>query len=470
MALGTGLGRFAMRAGGLAIGYSAYQVAQQAMETYELRALGILQIGSMLDEQYSNVRTTLKSLGDQYFITAREGVAALTTLGRTAGAQATAPHIAERLARFGLAYGMTMPETAAHFATLSMLGATREPDLRALAAIQGEAQARGITRLPVSRFVQEAVGVAQVGGLGFAPMSETQLGRITAFMSEPGGRFAAHPAEAFAQYAGGLQAPAPPFFEALRWQAIAELAQRQRYVQLGNRRLDLQGSITDRQMAIENAAQIPEVQEAYRQMYMRQSGGNPEYGRMLRQGMFGTRTMYQTAEEFEAATRVAGREGGIVGALTAPPDIAGAEATVTGRIARRPEAEERIRRRAAEMESVSETKLIEALENFRSKIAETTDGVVKSLEAHDGALQTTTKALDSMGTDALAVSAAMSLIVAALSVASGGALAPLAVGGAVALTGATQWEMWREFLRQHGSAAGALTPNPQATQPQRPRP
>jgi hypothetical protein len=381
------IGRQAGRLGGLAVGYGAYQLVSKGMEDYETRFMGILRIGSMLDQQYQDVDTTLVRLRKTYQVLGQEGVAALTIIGRAGGA----PGDVDQTIAVGRAYGIEPEQAAQAHATLALMGSERAPNLARVTGARNWAAARGIRMLPNAAFLSEVEQIAGTGGLGFAPLSGGQYGALGALMSSFGGRFAGQPGAAYGEYAAGVGGGAgTAMADALRQRAMAMLADKTPTVQLGDRTLNIRGSYWDRMTALENAGQIGAVQQALFEQVQREAGGNQDLGKFYYQQLFGAQSKYAAGVQYEGLRNIATSEpGGIAGFLQRGGSIE--DVDVAARLAREragaPEGTA-IRKSAAEIQALGETGFIAGLEKIRTDVGK----AVGALSEHSDAVKATTEA------------------------------------------------------------------------------
>jgi hypothetical protein len=224
---------------------------------------------------------------------------------------------------------------------------------------------------------------------------------LTELMGGFGARFAAHPGQAYAEFAGGLAAPAPPLGQALRWQAVAEVAREHATVMLGGRPLNIRGSYTDMLMAIENAGQIPEMIAGYQRVAQRHGMGNQDMTRLIGQQMFGTPNMYTTAQVLEGLQTRAALPGGIAGALTAPAPLQGEEATIARRLLQQqedPAAREGflLMLRDAQKELMGETEVVRTLTHVQEQMTSAFARGVEILQTHGNAMHVSQETLDQL--------------------------------------------------------------------------
>ena len=444
------------RVGGAAIGFTGYQLLSQSLQTFETRSRGILNIGSMLDEQYQDIDRTLRGLRDTYHVLAQEGVAAMTTLGRTTGTTRGMAGVLGRGIRAGRAYGVDPAQVGTLLGSLALLGADTAPDLTALSAIRNEAAARGGRVLPVGRFWEEAAAIAEVGGLGAVRLPTPQYGRYAAFMGEIGGpesRYGAHPAQAYAERAEGMVGGGGPMQQILQHRALSRLAAQTPILMLGNRRLNIAGSWIDRQIAMENAYQIPAVEAAYQHEVERQSGGNADLQTFYYQQIFGSRRLLQARQEAEGMAGVARTPGGILGRLTQAPDLARENLTIAQREALQredPAALEgyKLRVRDAEKQIAAETELIKSLDNIGTQVVTALGKSTKAYEENEGIVRALNQGLRELSPNLLGGLAALGIVVGA---ATGG---PVALGlGTAAAFGAFISARERAAVEESDAAA-----------------
>src|SRR5215471_1610413 len=299
-------GRMAGRVGGLAAGYGAYQLLSEGMKDYETRWTGVLRVGSMLGGQYQDLDATITRLRRDYKLLAQEAVEAMTTIGRATGGVAGI----DRTMAVGRAYGIEPGQAAALHASFALLGANAVPDLGRITGARNWAVGRGIDMLPGAPFLSEVEKIAQVGGLGFAPLGEGQYGALGVLMSSFGGRYRGAPGAAYEQFAAGVGEAGNQYSDALRQQAAARVAQRTPVVMLGGKALNIRDSWWDRQTALENAAQIPEMLGGLFEQVQLQGGGNPDLAKSYYQLMFRTPRRYQAGVEYEGLRNIATTEPG----------------------------------------------------------------------------------------------------------------------------------------------------------------
>jgi hypothetical protein len=361
-------------------GIHPLQLYTQALAAYETRETGALRIGTMLNEQYKDVRETIVGLGKDFKLTAQEAVGAMETVGRAAGTRAM-PGVRGAMA-VARAYNMAPEHMAALSGRIALLGAEAAPNLAETVALHAQAEARGLTRLPVARFLEERATMAQVGGFGFAPMGEVQTGRLQELMGEFGPRAQANPAAYFAEQAQSMDVRNKgPLGAMLSWQALQRLAARKPFLDLGmpgqpgSRRLNIRESYSDQLIALENAAQLEDVRAAEFDEAQRQGGGNPEMAKRVYSAMVPGRNEYQTVQEYEAMARRAGGRLGIAESLRAPVTGVPSEADLLARGARYAPGYG-VLRRPAEFERLSDTEPLRALETLRSNAAAALGGLV----------------------------------------------------------------------------------------------
>jgi len=362
-------GRMAGRVGGLAAGYGAYQLLSEGMKDYETRWTGVLRVGSMLGGQYQDLDATITRLRRDYKLLAQEAVEAMTTIGRATGGVAGI----DRTMAVGRAYGIEPGQAAALHASFALLGANAVPDLGRITGARNWAVGRGIDMLPGAPFLSEVEKIAQVGGLGFAPLGEGQYGALGVLMSSFGGRYRGAPGAAYEQFAAGVGEAGNQYSDALRQQAAARVAQRTPVVMLGKRALNIRDSWWDRQTALENAAQIPEMLGGLFEQVQLQGGGNPDLAKSYYQLMFRTPKRYQAGVEYEGLRNIATTEpGGIEAWLRR----AGAQedTTIAQLLAGQQTGAQKgvdIRERAAAIQALGETGVIADLEKYRTNLQKT---------------------------------------------------------------------------------------------------
>lgn len=450
------LARGAGRLGAVAAGYGVYQAISTAMEAYETRARGVLSVGTLLDEQYGEVGSTLDDLRDKYHVLGRDGLAAMTALGRATGQFANV----RTTTRFGRAYGMAPEDAATLAGTLTLMTGNLDPNLSAIAAVQRQSAAGGFRTLPVAPFAEEVGRIAAVGGTGFAPLQTEDYARYGALMTTFGPRYGAAPAQAYQQYAQGLGAPASnPAMEAVRRQALSRLAARQPVVMLGDRALHIRDNYADYQIALQNAGQIQEVQQEYYLEAKRQGVGNPGLQRAWYQGLFGTQNALQSAEQFEAMEKT----GGPAGTLTRP--IPPGEAPEAGRVGRAQQlGEYDVLRRAINLEEVARTDAIKALENWRTQILDSVGAVSRAYNENRGAVEIATEGLKKLSGELITLfGIAVSLRFPGL----GGLITGAGVVKGLGELGAPAGGVPIEDILPPGHWALPPRPDPAATQPRK---
>jgi hypothetical protein len=410
----SGAGGIIGRVGLAGLGFTGYQLLSQSLQTFETRSRGVLAVGSLLDEQYGEIDRSLKGLRQEYHVLAQEGTAAMMTLGRATGRLAG---VGEAI-RVGRAYGIEPVAAAGLQTQFTMLGREAIPNLAELVAVRNQAAARGQTRLPFGRFAEEVATIAETGGLGAAPLDLQQYGRFAALMGTFGPRAAAHPGQAYAEFAAGLAQPAGTMGQVLRHRAISELAQRQPTIMLGNRPLNIAGSWIDRQIAMENAYQLAPVQQAYQELGGRLGGGNRDLQTFYYGQLFQPRTTLQAREQAEALAGVGGQPGGIPGFLQERAPVVEANREITRRLEqqRLDEAAREgyeLRRREAEKQVAAETELIKSINNIGTQVISALGASAKAYQENEGIVRSLNDGLKELSPTLLSVVGGLGVILGA---------------------------------------------------------
>ena len=382
-AMGAGGGRLLGRVagplravGGLAVGLTAIQMLSQAMQAYEDRQLGILRVGRELDEQYHTIGGTLTTLRRDYFLTAREGVAAMSVLGRVTGNAEAAALAVLGTSQVARAYGMDPVAAAQMQAQLSLYSPQGAPNPLALVGVYEQARTRGeLTRMSYGRFAEEATRVASVGGFGTPLMGEVEAGDVTRMMAAFGGRYAANPGAAFAEYYGRQQAPKSVLGAALNWQTLADV------MQTNPQGVPMEGapggmlrpgrSYIDQQVLLEEGARSPAYRASQFARAQRESGGNRDLAILLYKQMTNASTTGEALREFTALEGQSAQPGGIAGAFQTAGATATGQAAVAGRERRPYHPGEDILRRRMTPEELAETGVVRLLEEARTDMLKT---------------------------------------------------------------------------------------------------
>jgi hypothetical protein len=335
-ALGGAVGTLAGMPGiGALLGAQAGQLVQRGVETgmrlYEEQERGILAVGAETDQQFGRLRETIHRTRQELHSTQAETIQAMHILGQLTG-QPTAG-LGEAL-RTGRAYGLSAAESATVQGTLAQM-TLGQPNLNTMAGIFARARREGATFLPVSQLVHRASDVAAVGGIGAAPRTDEQIANIMASQSAIGGplnpRFRADPAQAFAREYTGLQQPADAVGESIRAGANARILRRGGVFHLGGRTYNANRP-EDMRILDEEAADIPEKQQAMMEEIRERAGTNEQEARRLYRRAFNVPTSLEAQQRYERKAWEAAQPGGIPGQRTRP-GLPGQGQTETERIA-----------------------------------------------------------------------------------------------------------------------------------------
>jgi hypothetical protein len=361
------LGGIARQGTGLAIGLSAMQHLSQAMQAYETRHVGILTVGRQLDTQYEQIGDTLTYLQRAYQVTGREGVQAMSTLGRVTGTVAAASLATTQAMRVARAVGMA-PEAAAQMQAQLIQyspGGTANP--LALVGAYTQAQARGeLQRMSFGRFGEAVTQIAGVGGFGRAMGTEEQYAEQARMMAAFGGRYEANPAGAFAEYYARQYGPKSEMGEVINFQAMADVMRTNpQGVQWRGRTLNPRTSYIDQQILMQQGAEIDEYRAAQFARARQQAGGNRDFGIELYMQATGTQDYAQGLREYEALAEQE-RTGGIAGRFRAPGAAQTGEAVVAGREAAPYRRGQEILERQMTPEELALTGVVKILEDARS--------------------------------------------------------------------------------------------------------
>jgi len=372
------LGGLGMGLAGTALGVSAFQFLQEGRQVYEDRFRGILQIGYQLDTQWGKLVGTLDTLRHGFQLTTRDALTAMRTMAATTGQD---PSVLLGAVGVGRAYGFEA-EVPRLFAQLSMLGANPTPNLAQLTG-QYNQFVRGRANISMQRFLSEVGQIAEVGGLRAAPLDESDYGMIAQRFVGMGGRFAAHPAAAYAEQYGRLESPTSPFGMGGRYMAIADLAQRQRYLRLGPGELiDIRNPLGV-VAAMQQAAQLPEVQRAYFERARAMGGGDETRGINAYMELSGISNVRQATLEYRSFA---------AGQQPRPANL-GQETANIDRIRKAADENEEaqkgelLRRKDINNEILSETKLLDSLEKVQGNLVETTGKVIQKFDETGNAVQ-----------------------------------------------------------------------------------
>jgi hypothetical protein len=472
---------YGSQAAAVLTGVSIYRAAEVALQAYETRELGALRISAQLGETYDDVATSVKDLRKEYHLTAEESVGMMETLGRAAGVGAR--RAAPAVARFARAYQIE-PERAAELgARMTLASGRAAPDLTTLGAVYQQAVTGGRTRLGPERFVEEAVRIAEVGGIGTAPMGEQESGRLEEFMGRFGAGARDHPAQAYTQMNQAAQAQTSPLGHALRWEALADAARQSPSGQVwlgepnapGSKLLNIRDNYIHQQIALENAARIPALVASFDKVATRASAGNPQFGTFLRGEMLPGQTVYATEMQREGLETAAAEPGGIVGTMTRPVPRSTEEARQAAERERQRATEGGgVQRRPAAFEAVSETSLVGDLQKIRTEVADNWGKFNNRVLEGTNVITSAVEALSDFSAKTWQAAGALTAII--------GLFAGGPIGGGIALGGLGVFgtSMANDLLKRNAPAGSqwqvgpfgepVLGPDPTRTIPSKPLP
>jgi hypothetical protein len=331
----------ALIGGGAALAGVAFDKAREAMDAWVQRARGVAAVGQLLDQNFGAITSEVISLRDQFTFLTADSLAAMEAMSRFTGRRD--PAALTRALGFARAYGMEPAQAAGLAGAMQMLGAPAANPLAAVAA--GARNAYGGGRLPMRMDLlqEEAARIAGIGGTAAPPMDPEFYGRLLGFVGGMGPRYqlpgaAAGFAERFAQ--GVSQAPDDAVLM-MRHRAIEQLYQQRKAaglpttLEIGRgpyrEQADL-GSYEGRRIAMELAAQSPEVLGAYTRTTQQEFGFDPElaalgFERIVGGGRLGPTEARRTRRRLEAG-------GGPEAIFTGPGRFteAGEAATAQGRV------------------------------------------------------------------------------------------------------------------------------------------
>lgn len=378
--LGAGtLGGLVKGGTGLAIGVSALQHLSAAMQAYETRHLGILQVGRQLDEQYTQVGDTLTYLQRAYQVTGQEGVAAMSAIGRVTGTVAAASVATTQAMRMARVTGMNPVDAAQMQAQLIQYSPTGTANPLALLGAYTQAQQRGeLQRMSVGRFGEAAAQIAATGGFGRMMLTPEQAAEQTRMMAAFGGRYEADPAGAFQEYYARQYGPKSEMGETINFQAMADVMRANpEGVQWGDRTLHPQTSYIDQQILMQQGADIPAYRAAQFRRARQMAGGNRDLAIEQYMQATGTTDYAQGLREYEALAEQE-RTGGIAGRFKAPGAAATGEAVARQREARPHREGQDILERQMTPEELALTGVVKALEEARTRML---NGIQTTAEA-----------------------------------------------------------------------------------------
>jgi hypothetical protein len=315
----------ALAGGGAALLGVGLQKAGEAMGAWQQRARDVLQVGQLLDQNFGGITKQVIGLNKEFDVLSGQSLEAMEAMSRFTG-RLPEDQALRRVTGFGVAYGMTSAQAGGIAGSLAMLGVGANPLARVAA---GARNAFGAGGLPMRMDVlqEEAVRIAGIGGTAAPPMDPEYYGRIAGLVGGMGSRYqlpgaAAGFAERLAQ--GVTQAP-DELTMMLRHRALEQIYQERRRQgrpttldigQGANRETVDLASFQGRRIAMELAAQSPEILESYRRTAQQEGAGNPETEALMFERLVGGGRLGPT-EAGRLQRRVAG-QGGFVQALEAP--------------------------------------------------------------------------------------------------------------------------------------------------------
>jgi hypothetical protein len=264
---------------GATAGLGLYQILTESMELYRQRARGIIDTGMQLDLNFTRVGESIDRLRDRYQILAHDSIAAMQAMGRVTGRDT--PAAVDAALRMGTAYGMD-PAQAGHLAgLLAMRGTGTDPLARGFAGARA-GFGRGTLPMAGGPLAEELTTIAGTGGAQAVPMPTGYYGGWLGFLTGLGQRYR-EPGQAAATYgqmAQGLTTAPDPTTLALRHRALTNVLRQQGpLLKLGEGEgamtVDLR-TMVGRRIAMEQAGQSPEIQEAYRGLNQQLFGNDPE--------------------------------------------------------------------------------------------------------------------------------------------------------------------------------------------------
>lgn len=402
LGLGGGIGGLLKGGAGLAVGLSALQQLSQGMQAYETRHLGVLDVGRQLDEQYEQIGGTLTYLYKAYQVTGREGVAAMSAIGRVTGTVAAASKATVDAMRVGRAYGMS-PEAAAQMqAQLIQYSPTGVVDPRVLVGAFAQAQGRGeLQRMSFERFGEAAAAIAGTGGFGRMMVSREQAAEQTRMMAAFGGRYEANPAGAFQQYYERQYAPKSELGEVINWQAMADVMRANpQGIPYAGGTLNPQTSFVDQQILLQQGGtDIDAFRAAQFRRARSLAGGNRDQAIINYMQATNLNDYAQGRREYETLLAQEGTPEGITGRFRAPGAAQVGEAVVAGREARPWRRGQDIRDREMLPEALAETDVVKTLEDARTLMMDRMQKIAESFNYTNSAAEGLVKIFTDLTTE-----------------------------------------------------------------------
>lgn len=221
--VGSMLGTMAGMAGGLMID-RLIDRATASLERYEQRVTHVAETSAQLIVPYQDVNTNIDEMRTKYHSLAADTLQAWQGIAQHRGGN-IAPAV-ERALRFGRAFGIS-PAQAADMQGRMERTVAPGMTLTDLAWAQYARPFRpGVPEITPVQFAQQALGVAEAGGLDAPAMGGSYAGRMTQFLGGMGQKFPGQQAQAFQQLNAAASTPTDPMFEMMRHRAITRLAER----------------------------------------------------------------------------------------------------------------------------------------------------------------------------------------------------------------------------------------------------
>jgi hypothetical protein len=354
---------------GITAAVGVYQTLTQAMQLYEQRARGVIDIGMRQDLQFDKTGDTIDRLRKDYYVLAHDSLAAMRTFGRATGLgpEAVIPSV-----RFGAAYGIDPAHAGAIGGALQMLTAGGRYRMAEVAAgARAEGRGRGLP-MAMEPFLEEATTMAGMAGAGTGlTVPAGYIGRWQGIIGQMGERYRmpGQTARMFGEIQEGLGPSNDPGIAAIRARAFRAGG---RFVTVGQganaEQLDLETGlgILKAQEALPDS---PELQQRVWVETKRMFPDQPEMQAVAFQRLFGGgRLPYLKSGQLQRQLEA----GGGPGRAAVPGDVVGEDQKAIARLGARdarPEAQIQIREAKTEprMEQLGEP-LVTAVGQMREAV------------------------------------------------------------------------------------------------------
>jgi hypothetical protein len=252
-------------------------------------------------------------------------------------------------------------------------------------AIRREGVAGGGMTLPTAPFQAAVAQMGMVGGTSLLPMGGIETARYATMMGLFGQKYGAAPAQAFAQFAGGLSGPKSMTGELVVGMALDRLRRKNPLLTIGDperggMRLNL-NNYHDWLIAKEQAGMSPEIQDAILQESTFLGGGNAQMEEWYLGHGLGETSLTRTRQTGQGL-REARRQGGgtLAGYVRRGASPVAADATEQARVEVLQSNKELwdTLRLAVQGEVMSENGLIAQLRHLRLEMEETANSIAKT--------------------------------------------------------------------------------------------